>query len=182
MSPKRRFIARLSNHQKPPRSAAWDMAASQAAGYGRRRALGRIGGLAVAGAAGGTFLSELLASPAGAATDTETGAVAPSVVQLTDAPTVTVDASLGNDFRLTLGGNRTMGGPTNGAEGQQIIFQITQGPGGPFALSWAGQYEFSAGIAAPVLSTGTGQTDLLGFMYSAAASSWFLVAYLNGFA
>ena len=48
------------------------------------------------------------ASPASAATTTEPGAVAPAVVGLTDAATIAVDASLGNDFRVTIAANRTM--------------------------------------------------------------------------
>src|SRR5512142_3555486 len=40
-----------------------------------------------------------------------TKAVSPSVVALTDATTIAVDASLGNDFSVTLGGNRTLGAP-----------------------------------------------------------------------
>ena len=53
--------------------------------------------------------------------------MAPAVVALTDAPAIAVDASLGNDFRVTLAGNRTMENPANPTDGQKIVFQITQG-------------------------------------------------------
>jgi hypothetical protein len=43
-----------------------------------------------------------------------------------------VDASLGNDFRVTIAGNRTMGTPSNPTNGEQIISQITQGTGAPW--------------------------------------------------
>ena len=68
-------------------------------------------------------------SAAEQATTVEPGAVAPAVVALTDAGTIAVDASLGNDFRVTIGGNRTMGTPANPADGQKITFQVTQGTG-----------------------------------------------------
>ena len=76
------------------------------------------------------------------------GRVAPAVVSLTDAATIAVDASLGNDFRVTIGGSRTMGNPANPADGQQIIFQITQGGAGSAAITWGSSYEFSSGPAA----------------------------------
>ena len=94
--------------------------------------------MAAVGAAGGSVLTEAIAAPASAAeqaTTVEPGAVAPAVVVLADAATIAVDASLGNDFRVTIAGNRTMGNPANPADGQKITFQVTQGTGGPFTLS-----------------------------------------------
>ena len=60
-----------------------------------------------------------------------------------------------------------MGNPANPANGQQIIFQVTQGSGGSFTLAWGSAYEFSANLPQPTLSTAAGQTDLLGFIYNA---------------
>jgi len=140
-------------------------------------------GVAAAGA-GGAVLTGAIASPALAArqsTTVEPGAVAPAVVGLTDAATIAVDASLGNDFRVTIAGNRTMGNPANPTDGQQIIFQVTQGTGGSFTLTWGSGYEFSADLPQPTLSTAAGLTDLLGFVYNAAKGTWLLAAFLNGF-
>lgn len=114
-------------------------------------------------------------------TTTEPGALAPAVVTLTDSATIAVDASLGNDFRITLGGNRTMATPSNPSNGQQIIFQVTQGTGGPYTITWDNGYEFSSGLPQPALSVGEGQTDLLGFVYHTVRGTWLLAAYLNGF-
>jgi Domain of unknown function (DUF4082) len=144
-----------------------------------RRAVG-----AVAAGAGAVVLTDLAASPAKAAalaTTVESGALAPAVVNLTDAATITVDASLGNDFRVTIGGNRTVGTPANATDGQKATFQVTQGSGGPFTLTWASGYEFSAALAQPTLSTTAGQTDLLGFIYNAAKGKWLFVAFVSGF-
>jgi hypothetical protein len=138
---------------------------------------------AVGAAAGAGTLVLTNTAPALAAPDEtiESGAVAPGVVALSDADTIAVDASLGNDFRVTIGGNRTMGTPANPANGQQIIFQVTQGSGGPFTLSWSGGYEFSAEMPQPALSSSAGQTDLLGFIYNAAKGTWLLAAFVTGF-
>ena len=155
----------------------------------RRKIFKGAVGVAAAGAAG-TVLTQAVASPARAAstgaaalqsTTVEQGAVVPAVVALTDAATISVDASLGNDFRVTLSASRTMGNPANPANGQQIIFQITQGSDGSATITWGTDYEFSAGLPQPTLSTAAGQTDLLGFIYNAAKGSWLLAAFVNGF-
>lgn len=150
----------------------------------RRKMFRNVVGAVAAGAAGGAVLAEITAAPASAAeqaTTVEPGALAPFVVYLTDAATIAVDASLGNDFRVTIAGNRTMGTPTNPTNGEQIIFQITQGSGAPYTITWASGYQFSAALPQPTLSTGAGHTDLLGFIYNATTGTWLLAAFLNGF-
>ena len=74
-----------------------------------------------------------------------------------------------------------MGNPSNPADGQQIIFQVTQGTTGSSAITWGSSYEFSTGLPQPMLSTAPGQTDLLGFIYNAAVGNWLLAAFVNGF-
>jgi hypothetical protein len=150
-------------------------------GLSRRKILKRAVGLAAVGAVGGTVLTEALASPAGAATTTEVGGLAPAVVSLTDAATIAVNASLGNDFRLTIGNNRIMGNPTSPVDGQKIVFQITQGPGAPYTLTWGSNYSFSTALPQPTLSTTAGQTDLLAFIYNAAKGTWLFAAFVAGF-
>ena len=149
----------------------------------RRRIFKKAVIVTAIGAAGGTALTDAFASPASAApaTTVEQGAVAPTVVFLTDAATIAVNASLGNDFRVTLGGNRAMGNPSNPADGQQIVFQVTQGTGGSFTITWDSSYEFSSGLPQPTLSTTAGQTDLLGFVYNAALGTWLLTSFVKGF-
>jgi hypothetical protein len=146
-----------------------------------RRNLVKGVGIAAAAAAGGSALSMAAGSPAEAATVVESSAIAPDVVALSDGATISVDASLGNDFRLTLGGNHTMGKPSNPANGQQIVFHITQGAGGGFALSWdTAAYEFPA-VPQPNPSTIAGQTDLFCFVYSANRGAWLLAWAATGF-
>ena len=149
----------------------------------RRKIFRNAVGVAAVGAAG-SVLTGAISAPASAAeqaTTVEPGAVAPAVVALADAATVSVDASLGNDFRLTIAGNRTMGNPANPADGQKVTFQVTQASGGPFTLSWGSGYEFSTGLPQPTLSTTAGQTDLLGFIYNAAKGKWLLAGAIIGF-
>lgn len=140
------------------------------------------GSVAVAAVgAGSGVLATATARSASAATTVETGALVPAVVSLTDAAVISVDASLGNDFRVTIAGNRTVGNPANPSNGQQIIFQVTQGSGGPYTLDWGSDYEFSTDLPQPPLSAAAGQTDLLGFVYNAAKGTWLLAAFVGGF-
>ena len=148
----------------------------------RRRIFTSAVGVA-AGAAGVSVLAD--ASPAHAAemaTTVESGAIAPAVVSLADTAAIEVDASTGNDFRVTIAGNRTVATPLNPTDGQKILLQVTQGSGGPYTLSWDPGYEFAAALPQPTLSTAAGATDLLGFIYNDAKEKWLFVAFLDGFA
>ncbi len=108
------------------------------------------------------------------------GWLAPAVVTLTDAATIAVDASKGNDFRVTIAASRTMGTPVNPRDGQKILFEIIQGTGGSFTMTWSAGYSFGS-QAAPVLSTAAGATDQVGFRYSAPKSLWLYTGSLLGF-
>jgi Domain of unknown function (DUF4082) len=138
-------------------------------------------GVAAAGAGVAVLADATSAKAAVLATTTESGALAPTVVNLTDAATIAVDASAGNDFRVTLGGNRTVGTPASPTDGQKITFQVTQGSGGPHTLTWASGYSFSAALAQPSLSATAGDIDLLCFIYNSSLSAWLLAAFVNGF-
>jgi hypothetical protein len=108
------------------------------------------------------------------------GYVSPAVVGLTDAATIAVDAALGNDFRVTIAGDRQMGSPANPVDGQRITFQISQGAGGGHILSWDSGYNFGA-VGAPALSVEAGQTDVFGFIYNAAKAGWLCAGTAVGF-
>lgn len=110
---------------------------------------------------------------------------APKVVSLTDASTVAINAALGNDLRLTMtsgvGSTRALGAPSNAVDGQRIDIMVTQDSSGSRLLTYNAAFEFSTGLPSPTLSTGANLTDILGFIYNAAKSKWFFVAFLNGF-
>lgn len=74
-------------------------------------------------------------------------------VTLTDASTIAVDASLANNFFVVLGGNRTLGVPTNPVAGQTGVISIMQDITGSRTLAYAWPYQFAGGTA-PTLSTG----------------------------
>ena len=112
---------------------------------------------------------------------TMSGALVPAVVNLTDAATIAVNAALGNHFRVTLGGNRTIGAPSNPADGQKIVFEIIQNGTGSQTLAYNAAYAFSTQIPVPVLTTTAGKRDFLGFSYNATSALWYLIALVQGF-
>lgn len=89
-------------------------------------------------------------------TDKAWAAAAP--VALTDAATVAVDMNSGINFSLTLGGNRTMGAPSNTKNGQSGCFLIKQDGTGSRTLSWNSVYKWPAGTA-PTLTTTASAVD-----------------------
>jgi hypothetical protein len=93
-------------------------------------------------------------------------------VTLTDAATIAIDASLGNDFHVTLGGSRVLGAPSNPQDRQIIRVDVIQpGSGGPWLLTYNAIYDFGSG-SAPVLSTAAGKVDTLAFRYIAPIAKW----------
>ena len=91
-----------------------------------------------------------------------TAAVA-DIVSLTDGATIAVDFNTGQNFAVQLGGNRTLGNPTNCVPGQTgSAFIIQDGTGGR-TLSYGANWEFAAG-AAPTLSTAAAAVDRLDYI------------------
>lgn len=94
------------------------------------------------------------------------GALAPRpAVALADAPVVAVNAALGNDFSLSLAGDRTLGTPANPADRQRMTIFVTANG---FSLSYSAAYNFGA-AGTPAL--GDGMT-ILGFIYDAGTAQW----------
>ena len=77
-------------------------------------------------AAKAQLASQALTGTATAVNETLSGRLLITPDALTDAATIVVDASLGNDFTVTLGGNRILGNPSNPVNGQRILFAIRQ--------------------------------------------------------
>lgn len=83
---------------------------------------------------------------------------------LVDAATIATDASLANTFTVTLGGNRTLGLPTNLVAGTQYTWIVTQDGTGNRTLAYNSVFDFPGGTA-PTLSTGANDVDLLQGVY-----------------
>ena len=81
---------------------------------------------------------------------------------LSDAATVTWDTSAGQIATVTLGGNRTIGAPSNLKIGTYILHIYQDGTGGRTA-TWNAIFKWTAGVAPP-LSTAAGAHDVFSFV------------------
>ena len=90
-----------------------------------------------------------------------------SYVTLTDAATVAIDLSLSNNYQVTLGGNRTIGAPTNVVAGQSGVIRLVQDATGSRTASWNSAFKFPGGTA-PTLTTTANAVDLVAYHVESA--------------
>ena len=88
---------------------------------------------------------------------------------LTDASTIAVDMSVGNNFSITLGGNRTLGNPTNLTAGQSGVIFITQDGTGSRTLAYSSYWDFPSQTA-PTLTTTANAVDVLVYTVRSSTS------------
>lgn len=105
----------------------------------------------------------------------------PTPINLTDGATINTNAALGNHFRVTLGGNRTLANPTNAIDGQKILFEITQDGSGSRTLTLGNKFAFGSDITELTLSTAINKKDFLGVQYNLAADKFYVIAVAKGY-
>ena len=101
-------------------------------------------------------------------------------IALVDGATISTNAALGNNFFVTLAGNRTLSNPINLANGQIVNWRITQDGTGSRTLSYGGIFKWPSG-SAPVLTTAAGAVDFIVGQYW-SDTNVLLCNYLKGFA
>ena len=97
------------------------------------------------------------------------GALKTPLVSGTDGGTVTFDLNESNTHRVTLGGNRTLA-ITNVSYGQKFTTRLTQDGTGSRTVTWFNNIHWAGGTA-PTLTTTAHQTDVFGFICTAASGS-----------
>ena len=102
-------------------------------------------------------------------TQSFTAAQRGEVTTLTDAATVAVDFADSNNFTVTLGGNRTLGNPTNQVAGQSGSLFVVQDGTGSRTLAYSSDWEFAGGTA-PTLSTAASAVDRIDYIVRASGS------------
>ena len=83
-------------------------------------------------------------------------------VALTDAATIAVDLATGINFTVTLGGNRTLGAPTNAKPGASGVIIVKQDATGSRTLAYNTTWKFFGG--APSLSTAANAVDVISYV------------------
>ncbi len=96
---------------------------------------------------------------------------AAAAVALTDAATIAVDMATFLNATVTLGGNRTLGNPSNPKVGQSGFIKITQDGAGSRTLAYASNWEYAGGIGSiPALSTDIGAVDVITYLVLTSTS------------
>jgi len=121
-----------------------------------------------------TGLSGLLA-------DRQTPLLANAPVALSDAATIATDASLGNNFRVTLGGDRTLGNPTNALDGQILTWEIIQDGSGSRTLALDTKFALGTDIISTTLTTTASKRDFLTAIYNSGADKFYIRGFVKGY-
>ena len=99
-------------------------------------------------------------------------------VSLVDGANIATDASLGNNFEVTLGGNRTLDNPSNATGGMVCNWVIRQDGTGGRTLTFGSAFDFGT-AGAPTLSTGANVADFFSAYYFVGTSKW-LASFRKG--
>jgi hypothetical protein len=102
-------------------------------------------------------------------------------VTLTDASTIATDAGLGNYFRVTLGGSRTLGNPTNPKDGQRVVWEIKQDGSGSKTLAYDTKFHFGTDVTGATLTVTASKTDYLTAVYNLVRDQWDVVDFKKGY-
>jgi hypothetical protein len=100
------------------------------------------------------------------------------IVTVTDAACISVNFALGNNFLVTLAGNRTLKAPVNCTAGQTGNFYVIQDSTGSRTLSYNSAWQFVSATV-PTLSTGASDVDIL--VYSARSATTVDTVLLKNF-
>ncbi|MEU6368627.1 glycosyl hydrolase family 28-related protein [Streptomyces sp. NPDC046931] len=106
--------------------------------------------------------------------------VSPAPVTLTDAATIATNAALGNLFRVTLGGNRTLGTPTNPTDGQRAVREPIQDGTGSRTLTLSSAFGLGSTISSVTLTTTANKRDFVTAVYNASKSKWYVIDFVKG--
>ena len=93
-----------------------------------------------------------------------TGGVRGAITTLTDAATIAIDMDDNNNFKVVLGGSRTLGNPTNVVEGQTGFIEVHQDGTGNRTLSFSSNYRFVGGASGvPTVTTTANAVSVLAY-------------------
>lgn len=101
-------------------------------------------------------------------------------IGLTDASTITTNASSGNDFKVTLniaGATRILGNPSSPTDGQTIRWQIIQDSSGSRAITFDTKFVLGP-FSAISLSTAANAIDFLAAIYDVTADKFYVTGFV----
>lgn len=102
-------------------------------------------------------------------------------VALTDQAIIATNALLGKHFRVTLGGNRTLGNPTNAVDGQSFLWEISQDSNGSRTLSLDSKFALGDDVSDITLSTVANKRDFLSASYNSGTDKFYITGFVRGY-
>lgn len=93
-----------------------------------------------------------------------------SRIVLTDATTVTVDASAGTYFTLSGSAGRTIAAPTNPVDGKEIVLELANSSGASISHTFASAWAFGASS----LAVAAGKLRTMRFAYNSPRAQWII--------
>lgn len=102
------------------------------------------------------------------------------IVDLTDEATIATDVSTAIHFRVVLGGNRTLGNPTNPRDGQKVIWEFVQDSTGSRTITLDTKFDQGNDVAV-TLSTTAGTIDMMLGTYDAPNDKWRVLDFRTGY-
>lgn len=96
----------------------------------------------------------------------------PTVSTLSYSATVTPDASVAKNFKLTMTGDAALAIPTNGATGNRLFLEITAS-GADRTLTLNGSYRLTTGTSATIVIPNS-KSQFIGLRYN--GTSWYVIA------
>ena len=96
------------------------------------------------------------------------GPVKSFITTLTDAASIAVSMNTGNNFLVTLGGNRTLAAPSNATAGQTGSIYVIQDGTGNRTLSYNSVWKFPSG-STPAATSTSGAVDMI--VYNARSAT-----------
>lgn len=119
-------------------------------------------------------------TPLNKAGDSMSGRLNTAIVALSDAATIATDASLGNQFTVTITASRTLGNPTNAVNGQLLFFLIKQNGTGGYSLSFDTKFVYGdSGV--PVIATGANKQTAVLVRYNSSDDKFVILAWEPNF-
>lgn len=96
--------------------------------------------------------------------------------------TYATNASDGDIFDLTLGGNLTLANPTNPANGKTIRWRIRQDATGGRTVTLGNKFVIPSSATSPLpFSTAANAMDILAATYHAGRDKWDVIAFVPGY-
>jgi hypothetical protein len=110
------------------------------------------------------------------------GSILPAVANLADAATIVTDASLGNHFRVTLGGNRTLGNVTTPVDGQRFIWEFLQDGSGNRTITLDSKFVVPNNVPPVILTLTPNRWSLLAGIYNSILDKVIITGFLQDYA